>query len=698
MEKPAAKIPFVSEQNVETMQSEMDVLRMRNADLEAQLSDLKIQLHYSSSPFDTLSDNSQPDFAESEYQLDTLPIPVLVTAFPQGTILYVNKQLIILAEQKKEDIIGRNAQEFYLDAAERKANTQTLDTQGKFIQKTVKFKRRNGEQVDTILSSQLVTFRGQEAAVSTVIDNTELVSMFQNLQENEERFRLLVENAPEAILLFDVDCRDCIEANRSALDLLGFTVSYLRESQADDLYPRHQSGNISSIQLIQKYVRQAFSGRISEFEWLFRSRSGKMLQCEVKLIAYELSGKKYIQCSIVEVGKKRKQEAVVIRNQRLQVLGRLTGGIAHDFNNILAIIHGHAELLSESLSGTSKNTDRLIHKIMNASNRGAELTQKLLAYSRNQPLVPVAIPTNTKMIEISDILASQIGADVRVALKLADNIWDCLADSSRLESAIINLCLNARDSMPEGGTLTLETKNFNLDDEYVTAQLDLVAGEYVQISISDTGGGISSEDIEHVFDPFFTTQDFGQKTGMGLSMVFGFIKQSSGHVSIYSEVGHGTVARIYLPRYVSKNQKSNSGEPITLLPAMRTVLLVEDDPDIRLLTLNLLQTMHYTVLEAKNAETALQLLQQNPRINLLITDFILEDSMNGEALAKEARRISTGLPVLIMTGYTPEIMSSHIEINESTVIMQKPFSIADLADKILEAKTRAYQASVKKQK
>lgn len=670
---------------LEQIQSEIASLSERKAYLERKIKDL----HPSHDQNTVLDSLSASDF---QIFLNLSPVPMMISAFPDGVILFVNRQLCRVTELNEDEILGRYTKEFYTDLNDLKTATEALYLTGEILEKTVEFGITDGKKFDTILASQKIHYQGQDVVLSVVTNNTNQANMYRALQENEERYRLLVENAPEAIILFDIKNRRCVDSNRSASEMLGYSTSFLQQIGFNKLFPEFQSNDTPSKQLCKRYIRQALKGHVPIFEWQLNNRRQQRILCEVRLIAYELSGNKFIQCSLIDIGDKRKLETQNQRNQRLQVLGRLTGGIAHDFNNILAIILGHTELLNDQLSGTSEKTDRLLGKILKSTERGTLLTEKLLAYSRNQPLLPEVIQTNSKIRDIRDILTSQIGHSVSLDLKLGDNVWECLADPTRLEGAILNLCLNARDSMPDGGTLTIETSNTDLDDEYVTAQLDLAAGEYVQISISDTGAGISKDNIDHVFDPFFTTQDFGQKSGLGLSMVFGFVKQSSGHISIYSELGHGTVARIYLPKHDQNSMQSAIDSHSIPLEDRRIVLLVEDDPDIRLLALNLLQSMNYNVLEAKNGETALQLMKQNPRINLLLTDFVLEGGMNGENLALEARKISRGLPVLIMTGYTKEIMSTHMQMEESTVLLQKPFRKAELADKILEAKSRAYQA------
>lgn len=683
--KSESKMVTTANVELEKLQSEVAALTERKAYLDAKISDLT-QSH-------DLKTVPEP-LPTSEFQifLDLSPVPMMISAFPYGEVLFVNNQLCRVTGLEKGEILGRSTKEFYTDLNDLKTANEALHLTGEILEKTVEFGIKGGKKFDTILASQRIRFQGQDAVLSVVTNNTDQANMYRALQENEARYRLLVENAPEAIILFDIKNRKCVDSNRSASELLGYSTSFLQQIASEKLYPEFQADGVSSKQLCRRYLRQALKGQIPIFEWELINRQQQRILCEVRLVAYELSGDKYIQCSLIDIGGKRKLETQIQRNQRLQVLGRLTGGIAHDFNNILAIILGHTELLKDTLSGTSEKTDRLLGKILKSSERGAALTEKLLAYSRNQPLLPEVIQTNSKLRDISSILTSQVGHSISLNLKLGDDVWDCLADPTRLEGALLNLSLNARDSMPDGGTLTIETSNTNLDDEYVTAQLDLAPGEYVQISISDTGAGISQDNIDHVFDPFFTTQDFGEKSGLGLSMVFGFIKQSSGHISIYSELGHGTVARIYLPRYIHNSAQSTITPPSIPIEDRQTVLLVEDDPDIRLLALNLLQSMNYNVLEAKNGETALQLMRQNPRINLLLTDFVLEGGMNGEILALEARKTSKGLPVLIMTGYTKEIMSAHMQTDDSTVILQKPFRKTELADKILEAKSRAHQA------
>ena len=372
------------------------------------------------------------------------------------------------------------------------------------------------------------------------------------------------------------------------------------------------------------------------------------------------------------------------QSQKMEAVGQLTGGIAHDFNNMLAVVVGSLELLGRRLSGTDMRAQRFLSAAADAARRGSILTQRLLAFSRQQPLQPEPVDANKLVAGMSDLLRHSIGVDVRLETVLAGGLWGTHADPNQLENVILNLAVNARDAMPSGGRLTIETQNTHLDERYAVAHPGVFAGQYVLIAVTDSGSGMPAEVIEKAFDPFFTTKPVGKGTGLGLSQVYGFVKQSGGHVKIYSEPGQGTAIKIYLPRLVAAVPENTLEKAPQLLPlgdSKEVVLIVEDEPDVRRFSVEALTELGYQVLEADGAKAALELLDTHPEIVLLFTDVVMPD-VNGAKLADEARRRRPDLRVLFTTGYTRNAVVHNGVLDSGVEMIGKPFTLEALAAKL----------------
>jgi PAS domain S-box-containing protein len=372
------------------------------------------------------------------------------------------------------------------------------------------------------------------------------------------------------------------------------------------------------------------------------------------------------------------------QSQKMEAVGQLTGGIAHDFNNMLAVVIGSLDLLRRRVGGEDARSRRYIEAAVEGAQRAATLTQRLLAFSRQQPLKPEPTDLNKLVAGMSDLLRHSLGTDVRLEAVLGGGLWRANVDPNQLENVILNLAVNARDAMPEGGRLTIETQNAHLDERYVAREPGLSMGQYVLVAISDTGSGMPADVIAKAFDPFFTTKPVGKGTGLGLSQVYGFIKQSGGHVNIYSEVGEGTTIKVYLPRLLGSDRQAPSRHASVDLPLgdeQELVLVVEDEPAVRRFSVEALGELGYQVLEADGARAAFQLLDAHPNIALLFTDIVMPD-VNGRKLADEARRRRPGLKVLFTTGYTRNAVVHNGILDPGVVMIGKPFTIEQLAAKV----------------
>ena len=373
------------------------------------------------------------------------------------------------------------------------------------------------------------------------------------------------------------------------------------------------------------------------------------------------------------------------QSQKLDALGQLTGGVAHDFNNLLTGISGSLELIQSRLArGQYTDVDRFITAAQGAATRAAALTHRLLAFARRQQLDPKPTNANCLVVGMEEMVIRTVGPAITLETVLAQDLWTTLCDASQLENAVLNLCINARDAMPDGGKLTIETANASLDARAARRQ-DMTAGEYVMLCVTDTGTGMAPDVIERAFDPFYTTKPIGQGTGLGLSMAYGFAKQSGGQVRIHSTVGKGTTVRFYLPRHLaeveadvplvqpSENHRARAGE---------TVLVIDDEPSVRMLVTEMLEELGYAAIEAIDGKSGLKVLQSNARVDLLITDVGLPGGINGRQLADAARITRQDLKVLFITGYAESAVVRNAHLEPGMQILIKPFTMEALAARI----------------
>ncbi|MDB6454538.1 PAS domain S-box protein [Falsirhodobacter sp. 20TX0035] len=379
----------------------------------------------------------------------------------------------------------------------------------------------------------------------------------------------------------------------------------------------------------------------------------------------------------------RQSDALLRQSQKMEAIGQLTGGVAHDFNNNLAVIISGLNLIQRKLnSGRTEDLDMLMAGAMEGAQRAATLTHRLLAFARRQPLSPEVVDANRMISGMNELLSRTLGEAVRVETVLGAGLWKTSADLSQLENAILNLAVNARDAMPEGGRLTIETANAHVDDEY-GRQHNLAPGQYVLLAVSDTGAGMTEDVLQRAFDPFFTTKGVGKGTGLGLSQVFGFVRQTNGHVKIYSEPGVGTAVKIYLPRYYGE-EEHQAPAPVSLdQPEGRgeAILLVEDDDRVRSFTENALRDLGYTVTAASSGRMALEMLRGGLKVDLLFTDIIMPE-MTGRKLADAVAEFLPHLPVIYATGYTSNAVVHNGILDPGTNFLQKPYMLTQLAQKV----------------
>jgi PAS domain S-box-containing protein len=417
-------------------------------------------------------------------------------------------------------------------------------------------------------------------------------------------------------------------------------------------------------------------------------RAEELLEREVVARTQELEAAN--RNLVAEMTSRQEAEQQVRQLQKMEAIGHLSGGLAHDFNNMLAVVMSALNMVERRLAKGEQDYAKYLEMARDGAMRAADLTKRLLAFSRQQALAPVPVDANKLVAGMSDLLRRTLGANVRLETVLAGGLWLSHIDRNQLESAILNLALNARDAMAGDGRLTIETANYLLDEAYSRENSEIQPGQYVMIAVTDTGAGMSPEIMAKAFDPFFTTKEVGKGTGLGLSLVYGFVKQSGGHIKIYSELGQGTTVKIYLPRFYGP-EASTTGvrQPAAVKPAGegQVILLVEDEERVRTLTADSLRELGYNVIEADSAAAALRALDANLDIVLLFTDIVMPD-MNGRKLADEATRRRPGLRVIYTTGFTRNAVVHNGVLDPGINFLPKPFTLQQLGEKIREVLAR----------
>ncbi len=387
---------------------------------------------------------------------------------------------------------------------------------------------------------------------------------------------------------------------------------------------------------------------------------------------------------VAEARRREQAEDQLRQSQKMEAIGQLTGGIAHDFNNMLAVIISGLTLIKRRMARGETDLDELIDAAIDGAHRAGTLTKRLLDFSRQQALVPEPVDANKLVSGMAELLRRTLGGDIRLETVLAGGLWATHADPSQLENVILNIAVNARDAMPDGGRLTIETQNAHLDERYAAENVEVRPGQYVMIAVTDTGIGMPADVIAKAFDPFFTTKELGKGTGLGLSQVFGFTKQSGGHVKIYSEPGAGTTVKVYLPRFFGAKEplaRTDSAAPRIERGAGEVILVVEDEASVRKLTIQGLTELGYVVLEAETAAAALRVLDSHENVALLLTDVVMPD-MNGRKLTEAALHRFPNLRVLYMTGYTRNAIVHNGVLDADVQLLSKPFTIETLALKV----------------
>jgi PAS domain S-box-containing protein len=496
------------------------------------------------------------------------------------------------------------------------------------------------------------------------------------LRVSEERYRHVVDLIQEAVWIHREGT--ILFANASAARLFGAAApeALLGRSVFSLLHPDDRARAEERTRRLMTEIRP-----LPVTEMRLAPLDGRARIAEVHAVPFFQDDQLYVMSAGRDVTGQREAEAQLLQAQKMEAVGQLTGGVAHDFNNLLTVIIGGLDL---ALARAPADMRATIDGALRAAERGASLVQRLLAYSRKQALSPAELDLNSLAAGMEDLLRRTLGEDVEIDLKLSPQLWTAMADRSQVENAILNLAVNARDAMPHGGKLTIETANIDLDADYASMNEGVMPGAYVMLAVTDTGTGMAADVIERAFEPFFTTKEVGKGSGLGLSMVYGFARQSGGHVKIYSEVCHGTTVRLYLPRHVAAGSLAAAATAGTAdhPSGGETIVVVEDDPLVRSLAVMQLQELGYRVLEAANGPEAQRILQGGEHIDLLFTDVVMPGGMTGRQLSDAAKARRPHLRTLFTSGYTQDSIIHQGKLDPDVQFLAKPYKKQELAAKV----------------
>ncbi|MFQ5534647.1 MAG: PAS domain S-box protein [Sphingomonadales bacterium] len=593
-----------------------------------------------------------------------------------GRIVYANEAIAKLHGFRVDELIGTSVTDLVMP--DELPRLMVVQAKARVADFEFRARRRDGSGIWVNASARNIVWDGMRARQITVADISERKRAERALRESERRYRSIIDTANEGFCQIDENGR-IVEVNDALARMLGYSRDQLLGKTPFDLCDAENES------LLRERWRLAKGdGHQRNYYMILKSNIGRDVHVSVSQTnsAGHDGGPGGTFAFITDLTEHKDREQQLRQAQKMQAVGQLTGGIAHDFNNLLAIISGHTELLAE-ISDHDGAARRSIAAVRRAAQRGAELTHRLLAFSRQQPLLTKLTDANVLIRGMLDLLAGSLGQAIEIETALASDLWKVVVDPGQLENVFLNLTINARDAMPDGGKLTIETRNLEVDRK-MAVHLDLEPGSYVSFSMTDTGVGISAEVLEHVFEPFFTTKEVGQGSGLGLSMVYGFARQSNGHVKISSEVGIGTNIKLFLPKSaekvcmpetvnVAEQRAPGHGE---------LILVVEDHPDVRELTVRLLESLGYLTAEADSGEAAIDVLRAKPDVALVFTDVVLPGGMNGVKLAREVGTHFDGVKVLLTTGHMQDTLTSETTTEIGAPIIEKPFRKAELARKV----------------
>jgi PAS domain S-box-containing protein len=606
----------------------------------------------------------------------------------QGNFKFFNDSLCRMLGYSRDELMGMNNQ-MYTDQENAKKLYQAFNQVYRTGKPSMAFDwevfRKDGERrIGEVSISLIKDSEGRPCGFRGIArDITEHKRAEEALLESETKYRQLVEHAPIGIYELDLNKLKFLSVNDVMCEVMGYTKKEFL-SMSPYTFLSEESRNI-----LAERMKKLFAGEKvpDSVEFKLRTKNGREFWALINIKLFYQDGRPFkAQVVAQDISERKKLEEQLIHSQKMEAVGQLAGGIAHDFNNLLTVIKGYCQLSLLNLEESDPRWGNL-QEIEKATQRASDLTRQLLAFSRRQILDLKVLDLNALLKDLNKMLRRIIGEDIELVTLLAGDLGRVKIDPGQIEQVVLNLAVNARDAMPSGGKLTIETDNVELDEEYAETHVGLTPGHYVRLSVSDTGAGMSPQVKEKIFEPFFTTKEKGKGTGLGLSTVYGIVKQSNGNIWVYSEPGCGTTVKIYLPRAEEELDTQYRRDETKLLPkGKETVLLVEDEISVRDLASRFLHQQGYTVLEAANGDEALHMARKQSwkKIHLLLTDMVMPQ-MSGRALAQELKCLRPDIKVLYTSGYTDDTIVRHGILEHGTPFLQKPFSLKALSHKVREA-------------
>ncbi|WP_224961625.1 hybrid sensor histidine kinase/response regulator [Geomonas subterranea] len=604
------------------------------------------------------------------------PAPMLVYERGSMELVAVNEAFLIAYGYTMEEVLSLHLPDLYPESEKRKITEVAAGLSGHTYVGEWHHRRKDGTVFPIVVTSHDALYQGRTCRIAVITDITDRKRMEKAVEEESQFNRILLEQSPDGIVIIEPATARFINFNGAACRQLGYSREEFAELTVFDVEARETQEETRT------RIADILANGRGSFETVQRTRTGELRNIEVNAQIVTIHDHPVYYCIWRDVTEHKKLEEQLRQSQKMESVGRLAGGVAHDFNNMLGVIIGSAELCRHQLPEESPVHKYLEH-ILKAAQRSSEITRQLLAFSRKEIVSPKPVNLNSQIIDSEKMLCRLIGEDIRLTFRPATPIWTVLIDPSQVDQILMNLSANSRDAMPDGGILNIETANVRLDADYCRHHSGCTPGDYVKLTVSDTGVGMDRETREHIFEPFFTTKGLGMGTGLGLATVYGIVTQNDGQISVYSEPGHGTVFTIYFPRL--RGAEADEEDACAAIPSTGsgTVLLVEDEEMLLWTTTRMLEEMGYTVIQAGSPAAAIGICGNGERIDLVLTDVVMP-GMNGREMAERIRVIRPEVKVLFMSGYTADIVAQRGIVEEGMHYISKPLDARRLNEKIAQ--------------